>query len=538
MNKCILTVGIVFLSLLSIKAQKLSEEIEVDLGKPYQVVDAESKEYIAIGDGSVISVKIKDTKGFVQKFDATTMKEEGRSEYTNFPKYTNTQGLINLDGNFYIIYEAYNKKQKTFSVYSRKINIQNTKLEEQNLLVTSSRPVINSETATLDNLGQLFYQFVPKFDVLTSFDKTKLLIRYRLKPASRKDKENYDELGFYVFDKDLNKVQGAEVKMPYTEAEMNNLAFTVGGDGIAYMLARINSSKALELLKINSGEVEAIPLDVNEGLSFDRFDLKENAAGNIVAAAYYANGFEFKMNWTGTGSISTNVNGIYVFEFNDEGTVLTKKEYEFPVDFIKQSLSSKQKSAIEKREKDGKAGILDLRMKTFELNEDGSMIFVGEVCYTKKELYMMSTENVTHFGNIVITKLDESGALVWNKKLTKNQAVVANYIKGLNTLGFYFVKGEKDYYMLFVDNAKNAKLNLKVPAEPHKGGFGGFLMAYKVSDSDGEIEKHLLFDLGDIKGTKAYQFDIRRILNVSGQSFLMEIYIKNKKDNMVKMTFK
>ena len=141
-----------------------------------------------------------------------------------------------------------------------------------------------------------------------------------------------------------------------------------------------------------------------------------------------------------------------------------------------------------------------------KVNEDGSMIFVGEVCYTKKELYMMSTEYVTHFGNIVITKLDANGSLVWNKKVTKNQAVLGNAISLINTCGFYFVKGEKDYYMLFVDNAKNAKLNLKSPALPHKAGFGGYLMAYKVSDIDGEVQKHLICDLTSIKGTRAYQF--------------------------------
>jgi hypothetical protein len=54
----------------------------------------------------------------------------------------------------------------------------------------------------------------------------------------KNDAVSRDVIGFYMFDKDLNKVWGNEVRMPYTEEMMDNIDYTVTSKGEAYLLCR------------------------------------------------------------------------------------------------------------------------------------------------------------------------------------------------------------------------------------------------------------------------------------------------------------
>ena len=98
-----------------------------------------------------------------------------------------------------------------------------------------------------------------------------------------------------------------------------------------------------------------------------------------------------------------------------------------------------------------------------------------------------------------------------------------------------YIKGADASYILYLDNPKNIDLQLaEVPAK-HEEGRGGYLTAYKIDDATGNIEKHTICDVHDIKGTEAFQFKTSRIFQASDKNFLLEIYIKGKEDTMVKL---
>ncbi len=518
--------------------QKLSPDFTISKSEPFKVVDAKSKEYVAVEDGNfTIAVKTDGERITIQKFDVKGMKEIARNVYEDFPKYTKIQKLLKIDGRVYYVFEAYNKKAKTFSVYSREIDIANTSFNKINKLFTTKGPVVvTGEIKQAASAGTFFnFGIMPKFEVVVSFDESKILIRYRNKPKVKDDSKNKDILGFYVFDNKFNQIWGKEVKMPHTEEDMNNLAYSVTGDGTAFMLAKINKSKSFELITVTEAGLKNQKLPIKKGLLFDEFHLKESANGNILAAGYYNNGTEFKADWTGSMTLSRNVNGLYVFEIGKDGIVNWEHDYPFSLKLIKQYLSDRQKKKADKRESKEKAGINDLLLRNFIVNDDGSIVIIGEVSYTRKEMWMTSMTYVTHFSNMVVTKIDPSGNLAWQKKLPKNQAALANKYESVGGLGMSYIQGEGAHYLIFADNRKNAKLTMDKPAEPHKGGFGGYLTAYKIDDDTGEIEKHLILDLTDIKGVKAYQFYVTRIFEAMDKTFLLEVYIKGKKDMVVKM---
>jgi len=526
---------IMLLPLVAFNQAKLSQNFKITSSKPFQVVDAAIKEYVSVGNGKSISVKTDGEKVIVQLFNSTAMKEEGRKEYIDFPKYNKAQKLLKLNDKLFYISEAFNKKERTFSVYSREVDINTGTFKPIQTLFTTSREVVPIRKkimrGTLFNMEQ-----VPKFDVISSFDKSKVLIQYRNEPKEKSDAKNFDEIGFYVFDNNMVKLWGKEVKMPHTEKEMDNLAYTINKDGNVYILSFLNSDKSFEFISVtekNGLKTKVLP--VKKGLSFDKFDLRETPQGTILAAGYYSNGVEAKVDWTGSVSLTRNVNGIYIFEMDGEGALKKDTDYPFSIELIKKYLSERSKDKADKREADGKAGINDLTLRNFVLNPDGSIIIIGEVFYVKSELWFTSKEMVAHFGDVVVTKIDPSGKIVWSEKMPKNQACLFQSASDFSSLGISFIQGKSFHYILFIDNRKNANLLLDQPAEPHKGGFGGYLTAYQIDDATGKVSKHTILDLTDINGVKAYQFDTDRIFEVQDKSFLLEVYIKDKLDMMIKM---
>lgn len=535
-------------ALYSTSQVKLSKDFIVDAGTPFPVVDAAHKQYFGVGDNSSISIKTQGEIVTIQKFNGATMKEESRKVYEDFPKYTKVQRIIQTNDALYYIFEAYNKGDKTFSVYSRKINIDNGTFEASKVLFTTSRPVTNAgrDADGMTPIGEadqrLWKMEGTKFDVFQSYDKSKVLVQYRVKPAEKSDAVNKDEIGFYVFDDQMEKVWGGEVKMPHTEKQMNNLAYTVGSDGSAFMLLYLNETKKFELLKIKGAkDVEQYPLAIDGKLVFQRFNLLEDNSGHIICAGYYANGYDYKVNWTGSSAMSFNTNGIYCFKMTHEGDVSDLWNIEFPLELIQQYNTDREQEKIKSRDEAGKAGIADLKMLEFTAQADGSYIIIGEQQYIRNEMVMTSTANVNHFGHVVITKINSDGTVAWNKKLPKNQAGVTGdsylpYFEG--QMSIKYVEGNGAHYILMVDNPKNADLALNKPPLEHKNGAGGYLTAFKVKDSDGSVERHTIAELENMDGVKAYQFKVTRITGVADNTFLLEVYKKDKEDAMIKLELK
>ena len=375
---------------------------------------------------------------------------------------------------------------------------------------------------------------IPKFDVSTSFDDSKILVRFRYKPTVKKDAKSNDKIGFYVYDQDFKNIWGADVVMPYTEKEMNNLAYMVQSNGTAAMLIYKNESKAFELLTVkDGGKMKVSKLDVKKGLIFAKFDLKENVDGNITAAGFYANGIDFKWSWGAGMSTSFNCNGLYSFTMNADGKILSSNDVEFPLEFIQQYASKREAKKAEKREEKGKAGIADLKMSQFFTQEDGSSIYLAEQWYTVTVRTQNGTRTTWYYLHMIAIKLDENGKVAWMKKLPKSQYGST----GQGQMSYKYIAGDGQHYFLYVDNPKNIDIAMdEVPAK-HADGKGGFLTVYKVDDKTGNYEKSTILDLVKVDGDKmrAYQFNVKRIFEAEEKVFLLEVYIKGKQDALIKI---
>lgn len=530
-----LFIPLLLIQLVAFGQVKLSKDFEVTVGTPYKVVDAGSKNYFSDDQGHTISVKTAGETVTIQRYDVATMKELSRKLYEDFPPYNKHQKTLKLGNKLFYIFSSFNKKEKKEDLYAREINMTDGTFAAPKLLFSTADEVTVSSYD--EQTGATLFNLLPiRFEVHKSFDNSKLLVRYRLRPAERDDSKNYDVLGFFVFNATMEKLWGGEVKMPYTEKEMNNLTYGVTKDGNAFMLAYLTEGKRIELLNItNDLKVKTNKLNIPGDILFQELKLREGSDGNLNCIGYYANGLDYKFTFGG-GNLSFNTNGIMAFKIDQNGKVLENFNFEFPIDLINQYESKREINKNEKREDKGKAGIRDIKLVDLSLNQDGSTTVIGEQQYivTTRSMVGMSAgqqKNTYYFGDIIAAKFDKSGKLLWMKKLPKTQVGYA----GKGGMSIKYMKGVGSNYILYLDNIKNADISLDEVPKQHSDGAGGFLTAYKIDDNTGSVEKHSIFDITDIKGTEAFQFKTSRIFDVMDKVFMLEVYIKGKEDTMIKM---
>lgn len=546
-SKTYFWVLLLLLSSTYIDAQvQLSTDFDVKLGEPYRVIDARSKRYFSIGDDKTISVKTDRETVYIQMYSYSKngVKEVARTEYKKeLPKGSQLIDIIQTKDKLQYIYQIYNRKNKNYEVFSREIIQNKGSFARAKKIFTSKGKIQRTpnfkRNAIYWNMPSSAFTWDPKFDIITSFNKEKLLICYRNVPIKKRDAENFDILGFQVFNQDMEKEWGKEVKMPYTEKDMNNLAFGIKSNGDAFMIAQKNKDKKLELFTITEKGLKIDPLDFSGDYYFMKLKLNEDTDGNLICAGLYSeSGMNMKVGFNGFGSsgISYNTNGLVYFKMEPTGKILASKDYEFPLELIQQYVSDRIKKRAEKREGKGKAGIEDLKLVEMINQKDGSTVFVCERQYARKEMWGTDTKTVYHYYNIVVMKVDADGNLSWIKKIPKNQAGV----NGTGQMSIKYIEGDGYHYILYVDNPKNLHISLDKAPATHKDGMGGFLTACKIDDETGKYEKHTVLDMRNIEGKVAHQFNITRIYeaNIEEQIFMMEAYLKGKKDAMIKIELK
>ena len=509
----------------------LSKDFNISASEPYKVVDAQNKQYFTDNSGFTYSIKTNEDNVIVQKFDIQTMKEVARNEYKDTPPYNKAIDVVQIGDKFYYLYESFDKKTDKKSVHVKEFFTKDCSFDNDRILFTSNGDVANGPVS--ESIGYWGIKGGPPFTVYKSFDNSKIMINYRRKPISKKDAKNYDLLGFFVFDSSLELIWGREVKMPYTEEEMNNLAYTVAADGTVYMMSLYREKQDFRLLTIPiAGDLTVTVIDRGDFM-FKNLYMKENKEGNIDFLGYYANGLDFKF-WEGSlGNLSFNTNGIKYFEISKQGEILKSKDIEFPLELINKYESGRQKNKNEKREEVGKAGIRDVVLRQFTINPDGSIFILGEQ-YHYTQTFNTRTYQMTYqffYDDLVATKLNAKGEVEWMKKLPKRQFGT----RGKGGMGIAYLEGNESHYILFLDNVKNADIDInEVPAK-HADGRGGYLTAYKIDDATGNYTKHTLYNSLEVTGIKTYQFQTTRILEATDNILLVEVYIKGKKDMMIKM---
>ena len=384
-----------------------------------------------------------------------------------------------------------------------------------------------------------------KFDFMLSHDKSKMLVQYVKKPEIKNDKKSYNVIGLVAFDENLNKVSEREIKMPYTERRMDNLDYQLDNEGNMYLLVKVYHDDSNDDKKRNKDEFANYHLELfyikngSSDIEISKFDNKDKFVNKLwmfdssndflVCGGYFSNG---------KGEELSDSDGVLAFKIDRNGKIYDETFHSIPIELINQYESKKTKKRNEKKEEKGiEAKIPNLELKNIIINDDGSLVLIGEQDFFVTRTSMRadgSTRTYTsfHYNDIFITKIGVDKDLKWMKKIPKSQAGGM----GIGGMSFKYCNSNNYHYLVFLDNVKNIDLPIDETPAGHRDGMGGYLTAVKVSDSDGSLSKSSILNGREIEDFQMHQFAVSRVFQTSQNSFMFEVYKKKKEDVMIKVT--
>ncbi len=539
MKQLILTAILSIIGTFTFSQEKitLSKEFSYDVSKPYPVTDAGIKTYFG-KEGEVLSIKVDGKVVYIQKYEEKTLKQISSKVYEDFDKGFVTENIVNFANKYFLFYSAWDKPNKKEQLFVREVDF------DKGQFTGKSTKLITVDGKVTGGDGN-------KFQIETSFDESKLLIRYRQFPESKKDNVNKDIIGMFVYDGNLEQIWGKSVKMPYTESQMNNIDYAVNNKGTAFILSevlpngeknRLNKDKTpnfkIKLLSITGDNgIEANDLDVEiKGKMINQVGFFEGPKDELILAGYYGN------------KSYNNVDGIFMFKMTETGEMSDAVNFEIPTEIIKQYKSDKAQKKMDKKEDEGyDYSLSNMVLRDLSVAEDGSIVMVGEKYYAVTTYNSKGQSSTTYYyQEMLISKINSDGSLGWMRKLPKNQVgrnsgtsslfTVTFTLGGGSGLGFKYINNNDAHYLLFLDNVKNINLKDNEVPKAHQDGAGGFLTGYRIDDKTGEVKKLSILDTKDAKGTELFQFQPTRIVNVSENVFGLECYKKDKEDVMIKIT--
>ena len=532
----------------SYSQKTLSTDYTYAVSAPYKVFDASQKVYFSRNNQS-IAIKFDEKKVLIQKFDSdkpSFIKEKLYEKF--FPKNYRVEEVLEFNSKFYVFYSSWNGDDDKEQLFSVEIDFEKGEFLTPKLIITIDGKITGKKSFSF--FGGGLYDMIggtqDKFDFLISHDKKKMLVQYRKKPEVKNDKKSYDVIGLVAFGENMAQISDRELKMPYTERKMDNLDYQLDNEGNLYFLTKVfhddsNDDKKrskdevanyhIELFFIKNGTDE---IKISKFENKDKFITKlwlfDSPQNFLVCGGFFNNG---------KGNLNDS-DGVLAFKIDKQGKIYDSVSHEIPVELINQYESEKTKKKNAKKEEKGDvAKIPNLILDNIIVNQDGSLVLIGEQYFVVTSTSMNangSTSSHTTYSylDILVTKIGVSGELSWMKKIPKSQ----RGSRGQGGMSYKYFSANNHHYLIFLDNVKNIDLPIDKTPAIHSDGKGGYLTAVKIDDLDGTLSKSSIFNGRDIEDFQMHQFSVDRVFKTSENSFMLEVYKKKKEDVMIKVTLK
>ncbi|MCW3104170.1 MAG: hypothetical protein JWO09_2610 [Bacteroidetes bacterium] len=314
----------------------------------------------------------------------------------------------------------------------------NVKGDAKNLFRSSDK--VRMETPSGAAGGAIYFgaSAGSMYDIYVSNDTTKFMCTYALKPKEKSDKKNSDIIGLQVFDENLVKLWGDEFEMPYTEAKMDNLGYTLTSTGKVCLLAKVYEGDTpkqgardktkpnyhFEVLVYEKGAKTPKIIEIKLDNYFNKEAyIYESLDNKITIAGFYGS------------SRGTGVNGAYLLSLDVDKAVISKINggyYEIPTAFLETFLSERQKKKLEKKlekDEDLDVELNGLKIRAIYSTPDGSTKIVSEIFYLREHMSSSSSSPGGSkaydavYKDVVVMNI-KGGKLDWVQKIPKHQATV------------------------------------------------------------------------------------------------------------------
>ena len=522
-------------------SQGTSDQLKYEVSEPFPVFDAFQKRYFT-DLGRLLMVKNNGKELSLQLYDARSLKQIGTTYLEEVSKYFVVEEIIKVKDQYLLFYSIWNRDDETEKLFYRVIDF------ETGLFVTDeSREIIEVKgrlEGTRKQSGVYNFQVTEKFDFEKSSDGGKLLIKYKKKPEEDKGQPRFEQIGFFVFDDEVDLIWSKEITMNYPMETMFTFDYSMDSVGRIYILARVFDEifEEKRWKKEGVGIFHYEMLVVTEGSD----QLNKNViglSGYHISDLYLFNSDDGKIRMAGTyndgnGEVN-NVDGVFVYVFDSSGVVIKKKRYEIPLEILNMYLNAKDKKKNLKKELEGSAEFKELKLKRLVQFEDGGLLIVGEQDFSVLKINYNSRSiggsayYEFRYNAILALRVDPEGNLLWMEKIPKKQYGTKG--KGGMSFQYGFNKTDGKHYFVFMDNVKNMDLSLEEEPAQHDDGAGGYFTAYKLDDEDGRISKLSIFNVRDMEDLEISQFKADRVIQALDDAFIMEVYKKGKEDVLIRV---
>lgn len=509
----------------------LSKDYTYTIGEPYEnikpVINNYRPFYYTKKGNQIMAVKSNLKRLVVQKFNVENLKLISSEEITDLPKNKKQEKVVAFNNKYYYFYSSWSgRKTKHERLYYREVDFEKGAFSDQPILLVDIPEKIKS-----------FFGF-DKFDIKTSIDSTKLMVKYANIPKIKNNNKSFELIKLHVFDKDLNQTWSKEYKMMYSETKTEVIDYKVSSLGDVYILSKIfhdNSKKDkgrgkggtqnyhLEVVKISKDSENSLKLDLDNKF-INAANMYLNKTGKLTITGFYTKG-NIKGRY-----IDNDTDGVFIFKFDKDDNLIYKKTHEIPTSIIKQYESDKTKKKLNKKESENEAEFPNLSPQYLGINDTG-ITLIGEQFFQTEYKGRFRQ----HYHDMLITKLDNKGDLLWMKKLPKKQK--RGKEKTLSELSFSYFLSNNYHHLIFLDNMKNINLPLNKVPHLHLGGYGGYLTTYKINDDNGAVKKDAIFDTNEV-GEDQIEIDYinNRLIEILENEFIIEVLSK-KENRLIKISF-
>jgi len=475
-----------------------TEGIEFSWGDSYQLprkhedmgfIGNEQDGYIQIGHRQKKSVSF-------QRFD-NKLHLTGSSKVSlkSLPKSYQHVAFTKVGSKYYWFFATFDRKTRTDRLFAQELDVRGNQVAGSAREICSGLKLVREVDGGValrggDDRWHLHY----------SLDSNKLLIRYRKQPEKNASR-NKDVIGFQVFDQNLTRIWGKDIRMPYTEKRMDNEDYHVDREGNVYTLAKVynedrGSKKKpnyrMEILKWSpeSKEVVKIPFKFSDKF-VNTASMAKGPNGDLMVVGYYSN-----------KRFGLSADGVFLLRLDEKTGELTnirKGTYEFPESVLSEFESARTRRRNERKDNKDDLEATNMQMRDILIGEDGSIYVYGEEYYWYVITTRINNGKFTsttrtyyfHYNDILAMKIGADGNLDWVTKIPKEQM-------GINTgragMSFKLFPHQDNHYLFFMDNRKNIDLPEDKSPHMHREGRGGELVVVKL-DKNGNTKKASVYDV-------------------------------------------
>ncbi|MBX2972225.1 MAG: hypothetical protein KF797_03915 [Flavobacteriales bacterium] len=511
---------------------QFSSEYEVEMGKPYPVIDG-SKRYFATKD-AVICLKIDGKRWHVQKLSANGLTQTSMKQYQDMPEDLVIEYTGFFGDRLLIFYSLWDKKAEREQLFYREIDTEQGAFMGPGVRLLA---VNGKVRGTMTASGFYRFHVTDKFDFIMTADDEHLVIQYA--PVRDKKEAAVDyRVSVAVFDRQLAEEWKADIKMPYPASDMSTEDLTVDSKGDICIIASVYKGTEEKAKKRDAADWkyeflrctdrgagwEISPLDLADRrlLSLVLF---ENSDGVLRAGGFYRKNKE-----------QVGADGFFTCSFNDSDELSALTFHEIPMAIINQYASKREVKKNQKEEDKGEdLGLTNMVLSRVITDDDGSMLLVGEKRYTTIQCYTDSRGStqcytVWHADDLVICSVDPNGAQEWMRRLPKRMSSRAPIGHS-----YQFMHGNGASHFLHFGTSSGVELDSD---GVHSNKGDRLVLADRLADGTGEHTRHAVLNTEEIKGIKLYQLAMDRLVRTGSGELLMEAYKKQKEDVLLRITIK